>query len=414
MEASIQSEAVIPVDLNGSTDTYSATFIRPLTCSYTVKAEVRSPFPQKEPTYPKLMKFHAAQPDYKEYCDPLILQNPGAFQVSVDESNPCFHTFNAQLVKGMPELKGISEGAFWSCAHREALRQYTGGMSKSAQEKSEYEVQKVTDVISDISLALQVVSGIAGMIPWGSYAAPAEKGTEKTEKVVEKNEKKVAEKAVEEDAKREQKILNHEATGHFYYEVSELSEEDKKMNEMGMRAAKLAKQEKDILKGLQEESKYAKQLKRSQGLMGQFGAAYTKYGKNVDSFIKALAKGAKLTNHLNEQYNKAKQKETAKKLQKLTVPSMDGPKYKDTAEMTKTTWNDCLPLQFGLSKVMCDLFCVQDSVRQGTSAILSSLEDSQNVLMKNLQALLNYQTEYILWAIGSSGRFATRSFLLLL
>ena len=49
---------------------------------------------------------------------------------------------------------------------------------------------------------------------------------------------------------------------------------------------------------------------------------------------------------------------------------------------------------------MCDLFCVQDSVRQGTSAVLESLKSSHDVLMANIQALLDYHTKYILWAIN--------------
>ena len=119
--------------------------------------------------------------------------------------------------------------------------------------------------------------------------------------------------------------------------------------------------------------------------------ATTNYVKFVDQVIKAR-KAAK-----------SDPKETGKEMIKKTIPSMDGPNYQQTVEVAKSTWNDCLPLQFGLSKVMCDLFCVEDSVRQGTSAILSSLEGSQQVLMTNLQALLNYQTEYILWAIGNLG-----------
>ena len=35
-----------------------------------------------------------------------------------------------------------------------------------------------------------------------------------------------------------------------------------------------------------------------------------------------------------------------------------------------------MPLQLGLSKVMCDLFCIDDAVRSGTTAVLSSLQDN--------------------------------------
>ncbi|CAK9010827.1 unnamed protein product [Durusdinium trenchii] len=55
-----------------------------------------------------------------------------------------------------------------------------------------------------------------------------------------------------------------------------------------------------------------------------------------------------------------------------------------------------------LCQVMCDLFCIDDAVRSGTTAVLSSLQDSHAALMTNLQALLDYQTQYLLWAIGTA------------
>ena len=67
---------------------------------------------------PKLLAFHADQPDYKEYCDPAYLQNPSAFpdSESITQTNPCFHVFNSQPAQLQPEpktplLKGITEQA---------------------------------------------------------------------------------------------------------------------------------------------------------------------------------------------------------------------------------------------------------------------------------------------------------------
>lgn len=80
---------------------------------------------------------------------------------------------------------------------------------------------------------------------------------------------------------------------------------------------------------------------------------------------------------------------------------MSGSYNKDLKALAEASWKDCLPIQFGLSKVMCDLFCIDDAVRSGTSAVLESLEDSHNVLMTNIQALLDYQTQYLLGAIGT-------------
>ena len=77
---------------------------------------------------------------------------------------------------------------------------------------------------------------------------------------------------------------------------------------------------------------------------------------------------------------------------------------KNKDKMAEAKLKDCIPLQAGLSKVMCDLFCVHDSVRKGTQAVLSSLQDSHDTLMQNIEALLNYQTKYILWQITQKAR----------
>lgn len=119
--------------------------------------------------------------------------------------------------------------------------------------------------------------------------------------------------------------------------------------------------------------------------------------------------GSALTHEVQageETYNNKAKGEDAKgkDLEKELVPSFgegEGPLEQNSEfhkELAKAEWADCMPLQAGLSKVMCDLFCVQDSVRAGTTAVLQSLDDSQKILLDNLQALLNYQTQYILWA----------------
>lgn len=84
-----------------------------------------------------------------------------------------------------------------------------------------------------------------------------------------------------------------------------------------------------------------------------------------------------------------------------TIPDMSGWYGADLASLAEASSKDCLPLQFGLSKVMCDLFCIDDAVRAGTSTVLSTLKESHDVLMTNIQALVDYQTQYLLWAIGT-------------
>ncbi|CAE7942509.1 NEK5 [Symbiodinium necroappetens] len=95
--ASVESDAVSPLEIEANAK-FSATKIEAL-LSEAAKPKVQSPFPKKKPTYPKLIQFRPVQPDYKAYCNPAFLQNPSLFKGSISDTNPCYHTFHAELVK---------------------------------------------------------------------------------------------------------------------------------------------------------------------------------------------------------------------------------------------------------------------------------------------------------------------------
>ena len=56
--------------------------------------------------------------------------------------------------------------------------------------------------------------------------------------------------------------------------------------------------------------------------------------------------------------------------------------------IAEADWPTACLCNYGLSKVMCDLSCVQNA------------DCADTTLMQTLQALLNYQTEYIVYASG--------------
>ena len=117
--ASVPGEDDSPVRLNFSDSSFSVTYIQALTASWLTEPKPTqwSPFPKEQPKFPILQSFHADQPDYKEYCNPEILQDPSSFQgASIDETNPCYHTFNAKIADLDPESnpplpKGVTEQA---------------------------------------------------------------------------------------------------------------------------------------------------------------------------------------------------------------------------------------------------------------------------------------------------------------
>ena len=66
-----------------------------------------------------------------------------------------YHTFNTNLVEGLPETRGISEGSFWSCAERSKARSYLRSLSdystgKASKDRAS-EMQKLLDGLSFVT-----------------------------------------------------------------------------------------------------------------------------------------------------------------------------------------------------------------------------------------------------------------------
>ena len=348
LEASVSGAAVFPFALEDATAEFSATQIRPLKASFLQKPKVEGPFPKKKPTYPKLKQFTPVKPDYKEYCSPQFLQQPQFFKGSISNTNPCYNTFNVELVQGQ---KGITESDFWNCATRQKARAYLKAEAAVSVDKGNNAQAEKQRIATEIISGVQLAGALIGMFPWGSYGLADATGAKMAEIKVEKD----IEEAVERDAEEE--------------ELKKLTAEL------------------DHMKKVNEEA------------FTQFHKKITAVGQDIDHFYQ---QGATAGTDIQAEVFQGEAWKTASaggKHGTKLVPAFQGDNVKFDEAMAKAEWDDCMPLQAGLSKVMCDLFCVQNSVRAGTTAVLQSLEDSHQVLKDNLQALLNYQSQYILWAM---------------
>lgn len=145
---------------------------------------MESPFPKKKPTYPKLQTFTPEKPSYKKYCSPEYLQQPGFFKGFISETNPCYHTFNVELVKGL-NTKGITEDYFWSCAERSKARQYMRDVAVAAIQEQDAKMEKMQRTEEEVMSAVEMAAAIVGMIPWGSFGPSDEAGAKDTEVEVE-------------------------------------------------------------------------------------------------------------------------------------------------------------------------------------------------------------------------------------
>ncbi|CAE7429615.1 unnamed protein product [Symbiodinium necroappetens] len=59
-------------------------------------------------------------------------------------------------------------------------------------------------------------------------------------------------------------------------------------------------------------------------------------------------------------------------------------------DFNKANANDCDPLQHGLARIFCDLYCIRDFVKKGDAAILQNLQSATDTLNQNLQELFSF------------------------
>ncbi|CAE7600105.1 NEK5 [Symbiodinium sp. CCMP2592] len=379
---SLHSDVVLPAEIDfSSADNFSAVPIGPLP-SFAKKPKPASPFPKHPPAFPKLLKFEPVQPDYKAYCDPTFLQNPALFAGGgPQEGNPCYHTFNAEKpVPGLP--KGITEEDFWQACGRSHTRKYLFAHAASEQSKLENWIKKRIGELQDVTDIAALAAAVATAIPWGSYSSPASSAKKVASKEAEKVAKKVVEKKVEQGL------------------ISKAKAFASKVKVFASKSIKTA------------STAYAKAQKAVEAVKGHVEKAQKTYekvkglpGKVQKKAVGGITDAQSVINNYSpiKIPSELQLKKTGQKLQAQTLPEPSEPgddSYSNAESQSQADHADWMPLQYGLSKVMCDLFCIHNSVTAGTSAVLQSLQESNEVLTTNIEQLLHYETEYLLYKIG--------------
>ena len=264
----------------------------------------------------------------------------------------------------MPETKGISEKSFWSCADRDTARKYLSSMAEYSTGKAKADAAKdsktrlgcnlscgaqCTQVhvpcmvcmvylrVNIIETSFSLAAAIVGAIPWGSWGASGEASVRETSVQTEETTAETVEERAQQAAEEDQQEARDMAT-----------QTDGNMFDVSKAA------------GVSEKAELTKTIASS--VQSILGGASTGLGY-YDEF-KGPAEDA------------AEKEESplkiAKEIQEKTLPHFEArpcsfPQLKDSArllrrkqapiyefdkKLAKASWNDCVPLQFGLSKVL--------------------------------------------------------------
>eukprot|EP00466_Bigelowiella_natans_P010435 jgi/Bigna1/130872/aug1.12_g5580 len=70
-------------------------------------------------------------------------------------------------------------------------------------------------------------------------------------------------------------------------------------------------------------------------------------------------------------------------------------KYREFKD-SKESYEDCNPLQVSVLRILCDLHCVKDAVKAGTSAVIRNIAKSNQNIVKNSDMLMNYYSQVVM------------------
>lgn len=275
------------------------------------------------------------------------------------------------------------------------MRAHKKGTADVEQQEEAQNIAKKQRALQITQLALELTSAIVGAIPIGNHGTSGKTGQENIA-----NEKKNDMISVEGQAGHD-KAVRHDAA------LASLEEEE----DYSLYWLPVEEEEDEFLSAKDHRSVREDQDGDAQNAAAKPSQYYLKFSQ--DSLKDTAAAAAKVFEIAQAPWSSSSSESLLSRFKEIKAKTL--PTYEETddrvsynTKLIDADWSDCLPLQYGLSKVMCDLFCLQDSVRAGTSAVLESLEDSHNILMQNLEALLDYQTSYILWALYNAAASATK------
>ena len=131
------------------------------------------------------------------------------------------------------------------------------------------------------------------------------------------------------------------------------------------------------------------------GPVGIFNKAVKSIGDNRNLFFRPKVTPEKVENKFDTS-TFSDLPEVLKVPQPLKAPAWEA----NLKQYNLANWLDDSPIQTGLSKIMCDLYCTESAVKESGNAILESTQSTAETLQGNLQNLLDYHSQLIFYGLG--------------
>eukprot|EP00435_Cladocopium_sp_Y103_P045306 s28_g13.t1 len=325
----------------------------------------QDPFPSEKPAKPELSELRTIEPEFDQFCDLDVRKNLQDVDCQLHpsqcpaEGHPCRHTYE----------KKVDETNFWELTQRDKDRTYSKGLADLSQEKYKLQIRDIDRTFSDISLAAQIAAGLAAAFAPGSWATPGDQAAKSLATIAErKAEKALALKH------RTGRLGNLKALGAV------------RLHRAGNKFAATRKAAREDPIGA---------LGKGLGFVAGLGP---RYKRNLN------APKIREDTQNQPQHLILDSSELSDELPKvLAVPDpKPAPDWGggNVEQYNLANYLDDSPIQTGLSKVMCDLYCTESAVKESGDAILKSIKSTAETLQSNFEKLMDYQSQLIFFGLG--------------
>lgn len=372
---------------------YTAAPIAEFPAVFVQTVEKQDPFPSERPLKPELEIFKPENLQYDEFCDLETRKSMTTIDCEADKSkcppaaHPCAHTYQNQM----------DEPKFWTITQRDINREYVEGVAEASQLEFDYKIAEFERIMDFVEFGVTIVAGAFAAFGPGSWATPGEEGAQAATQGSE-----VAQKGAKAAATKVPKNLpKSSATG--------LRRPSVKLPPPPPR--KRPNSIKGPPPNLPESPARKKKLKPG---------AFERYADVADAIedasdgtriitragIDGQAKAATPNGDVNKEPQKTLDIPGGGKIAAIPAPKkpddIGKATYENERDYNLAGWIDDNPIQQGLSRIMCDLYCTEDAVKAGNNAINTNVVRSNTALQTNLERLIDFQSKLIFFGLGQS------------
>eukprot|EP00438_Fugacium_kawagutii_P013110 Skav213411 [mRNA] locus=scaffold797:759290:764843:- [translate_table: standard] len=362
---------------------YTAAPIAEFPARFVQTVEAQDPFPAERPLKPELVIFKPENVEYDEFCDLNTRRSMKNIDCEVDQSkcpeegHPCAHTYE----------KKMDEPEFWTTTQRDIDRGYVEGLAEVQQAKLDYQIAQFEEAMAIAEFVATIAAGAFAAAAPGSWGTPAEEGAESTADAQEtagKNAKVAATQPAQDLPIPDIQVTPPGGTPPVRNAVrgpppvpEKSPKRVFKKDVAWERFANLGDIAEDGLTSIQT--------------FGTIG-----YGEAADNIDQKGEKDRKANNKVL--------KFKGGEIEAIPPPEKPDDVGKGTWLNMKNYnlagWLDDDPIQVGLSRIMCDLYCTEDAVKAGNNAININVVRSSFNVQNNIERLLDFQSKLIFFGLG--------------